>query len=29
LDEGHDDYFDHDIPGCVDTADSPYLEPRG
>ena len=29
LDQGHDDYFDHDIPGCLDTADSPYLEPRG
>jgi hypothetical protein len=28
LDDGHDDYFDHDIPGCVDTADSPYLGPR-
>ena len=28
LDRGHDDYFYHDIPGCVDTADSPYLEPR-
>ncbi|MCI0847039.1 MAG: hypothetical protein J4N86_00810 [Chloroflexi bacterium] len=26
LDNGHDDYFEHDIPGCVDTADSPYLE---
>lgn len=29
LDRGHDDYFDHDIPGCADTADSPYLEPGG
>ena len=28
LDEGRDDYFEHDIPGCVDTADSPYLGPR-
>ena len=28
LDSGHDDYFDHNIPGCLDTADSPYLEPR-
>jgi len=28
LDERRDDYFDHKIPGCVDTADSPYLEPR-
>ena len=25
----NDDYFEHDIPGCLDTADSPYLEPRG
>jgi len=28
LDERRDDYFDHKIPGCVDTADSPFLEPR-
>ena len=28
LDERRDDYFDHKIPGCVDTAGSPYLEPR-
>jgi len=28
LDERRDDYFDHKIPGCVDTADSLYLEPR-
>ncbi|MCH7736925.1 MAG: hypothetical protein IH872_05925 [Chloroflexi bacterium] len=28
LDSGHDDYFGHDIPGCPDTADSPYLGPR-
>jgi len=28
LDERRDDYFDHKIPGCVDTADSPYLEPH-
>ncbi len=27
LDKGHDDYFGHDIPGCPDIADSPYLEP--
>ena len=26
LDQGHDDYFGHDIPGCIDIADSPYLE---
>jgi len=28
LDQGHDDYFGHDIPGCIDIADSPYLEPE-
>ena len=27
LDKDHDDYFGHDIPGCPDAADSPYLEP--
>lgn len=26
LDQGHDDYFGHDIPGCPDTEDSPYLQ---
>lgn len=29
LDQDRDDYFEHDIPGCIDVADSPYLEPRG
>ena len=29
LDNGRDDYFNHEIPGCTDTADSPYLEPAG
>ena len=28
LDNGHDDYFGHEIPGCVDIADSPFLEPE-
>jgi len=28
LDEGHDDYFGHEIPGCIDISDSPYLEPE-
>ncbi len=27
LDKGNDDYFMHHNPGCLDTADSPYLEP--
>ena len=27
LDEGNDDYFMHEIPGCPDVADSPYLAP--
>ena len=28
LDKGHDDYFNHEIEGCIDIADSPYLEPE-
>lgn len=27
LDPGHDDYFDHSIPGCLDIADSAFLDP--
>ena len=27
LDNGHDDYFEHEIPGCTDIADSLYLDP--
>ncbi len=27
LDEGNNDYFMHEIPGCPDVADSPYLAP--
>ena len=25
IDPGHDDYFGHSIPGCIDLQDSPYL----
>jgi hypothetical protein len=27
LDAGHDDYYDHSIPGCLDLADSAFLDP--
>jgi hypothetical protein len=27
LDRGHDDYFDHEIAGCPDLADSAFLDP--
>ena len=27
LNASHDDYFEHNIPGCLDLAKSPFLEP--